>query len=109
MTLTGQPGHVMLETASGKKFVANSLEQLFVQQTGLNLPVSDLYFWIRGLPVPNLPMQKQFDPYGRLSLLTQQDWQIQFLRYTHANQLDLPNKIFIKNQHINLKLVITTW
>src|SRR5689334_13077573 len=46
--LTGQPGKVELAASNGQKFTANSPEQLLAQQAGWQLPVSNLYYWIRG-------------------------------------------------------------
>jgi outer membrane lipoprotein LolB len=107
--LEGAPGHVILQNPQGQIFKAKSPEQLLTQQTGWNLPVSDLYYWIRGLPVPTLPAQKRFDAYNHLSELTQQDWKIQYLRYTATTHGDLPNKIFITSPQLNVKIIINEW
>lgn len=107
--LTGAPGHVLLETSNGKKFTATSPESLLNQQMGWQLPVSYLRYWVRGLPVPNVPAQKQFDNYNHLVVLTQQGWVIRYLRYTSINQIDVPNKIFLANPDLNVKIIINQW
>lgn len=107
--LTGTPGNVQLATANGKIFTAKTPEALLRDQTGSEVPVSNLYYWIRGLPVPNIPAQKQFDAYHHLVLLKQQDWVIQYLRYTAVNNIDIPNKIFLENPQLNVKILINQW
>jgi outer membrane lipoprotein LolB len=107
--LTGAPGNVTLQTADGKTFNAPTPETLLAQQTNWDLPVSNLYYWIRGLPVPSLPAKKQFDAENRLIDLQQQGWRIQFLNYTSTHQVDLPRKIFIYNTETNVKIIINEW
>jgi outer membrane lipoprotein LolB len=107
--LTGKPGHVSLETADGKKFNATSPEALLLQQSGWNLPVSNLFYWIRGLPVPKVPSQKSFDADNHLSELTQQGWVIKYLRYKTVGQVDVPDKILLANAKVNVKIVIKSW
>lgn len=107
--ISGQPGHVSLETADGKKFRASSPELLLAQQTGWQLPVSNLYYWIRGLPAPGLPGRKQFDAYNHLVRLYQQGWAIDFLRYSSVNQIDVPTKISLQNWRLKVKIIIKQW
>ena len=107
--LSDQPGSVSLETANGQKMTASNIEQLLAQQTGWQLPVSELYYWIRGLPVPNLPAQKQFDAYFHLIKLNQQGWTVSFLYYTTINQIDLPMKILLENSRMKIKMNINQW
>ncbi len=107
--LTGSANHVLLETSDGKKFNAASPEALIEKQVGWRLPVSNLYFWIRGLPVPGIAAQKQFDADQHITTLIQQNWRIQYLDYTSVNQIDLPSKMVLTNPEINVKIVIKQW
>lgn len=107
--LTGQPGKVELASSNGKKFYASSPEGLLAQQLGWSLPVSNLYYWVRGIPVPNMPAQKQFDNANRLVQLNQQGWTIQYLRYTSLGNIDVPSKIFLDNPRLNVKIIINQW
>lgn len=106
--LTGTPNTVTLTTADGKKFNSHSPESLLEKQLGWRLPVSNLYYWIRGLPVPNIAAQKQFDSSHRLTVLFQQGWRIEYLRYTEG-KTDLPAKIILNNSALNVKIIINQW
>lgn len=107
--LTGRPGKVELAMANGKHAVASSPEALLAQQAGWTLPVSNLYYWVRGIPVPNMGAEKQFDSYHHLVVLRQQGWTVQYLRYTSVNHIDVPSKIFLNNPDLNVKLIINQW
>ncbi len=107
--LTGSPNSVLLETSDGKKVTSSSPENLLEQQLGWRLPVSSLYYWIRGLPVPNTPAQKQLDDSQRLTVLSQQGWRIEYLRYSSINQVDLPSKMVLNNSALNVKIIINLW
>lgn len=109
MKLWGQPGSVTLETSEGKRISDNSPEQLLAKQWGFNLPVSNLRYWVRGLPVPNVPYDSQFDTRNRLSQLTQQGWNVQYLSYTNAGPADLPDRISIISPSLKTKIIIYTW
>lgn len=109
VTLAGGPGHVALETANGQRFTDSSPEALLAKQTGFQVPVSNLFYWVRGIPVPNQPAETHFDAYHRLVQLNQAGWTVQFLRYTSINQLDVPNKIFLANSLYSVKIIINQW
>jgi len=109
LQLTGSPKSVLLETSDGKKITSTSPEALLEQQMGWRLPVSDLYYWVRGLPVPNLSAQKQFDAAHRLSVLIQNGWRIEYSRYVLINHVDLPDKMILNNPELNVKIIINEW
>ena len=107
--LTGAPHSVLLETSDGKQFSSTSPEELLEKQLGLQLPVSNLYYWVRGLPAPGMSAQKQLDASNRIKTLIQQGWRIQYVNYISVNQLDLPSKIVLNNATLNVKIVINQW
>jgi outer membrane lipoprotein LolB len=109
VTLTGQPGKVILATADGKKIVAANPESLLATQTGWQLPVSNLYYWIRGLPAPNSPSRKQFDAYHHLMILHQQGWIIRYQHYVSFKGIDVPSRIVLENSQLSVKIVINQW
>ena len=109
LTLNGQPGLVTLQTSEGKTFRASNAEELLARTWGWNLPVSNLNYWIRGLPVPGIAQKSQYDSYQRLSDLVQQGWHVQYMSYTTVGSVDLPNKIFITSNRLKTKIVIYDW
>lgn len=109
MTLSGGPGGVMLRTADGKQLTAKNPEQLLAQHWGYSLPVSNMRYWVRGLPVKGVHFDGQFDEKNRLVRLQQGPWHVEFLSYIRKGNVDLPDKIYIDSRSLNTKIVIYEW
>ncbi len=109
LTLTGSTHRVLLETSDGKKQTASQPEALLAEYLGWQLPVSNLYYWIRGLPAPGIPFNMEWDSYSHLSRLVQQGWVIEYLHYTSLHHLDIPSKMSLKHRMLGIKIIITQW
>jgi outer membrane lipoprotein LolB len=106
--LTGSPGQVTL-TSGSRTITASSPEILLQQQTGWNLPVSDLYYWLRGLPAPKGHYARSFDMNNHIVHLRQDGWDIRYLRYLSINGVDLPDRLLLINSTFQVRIVITQW
>jgi outer membrane lipoprotein LolB len=109
MQITGSPGQATLITPAQKTFTASNPETLLLQQTGWSLPVSDLYYWLRGLPDPHSRFKRSFDLSNHLANLYQDGWEIRYLRYVSVNNIDLPDRILLSNNQWQVRLVISQW
>lgn len=109
ITMKGSAGHVTLKTSDGKTVTAPSAEELLSQQWGWKLPLSYLKYWVRGIPVPNLPSQNTFDAAHRLASLSQSGYTIQYQGYTTSGTLDLPQHLSISSPALKSKIVIYKW
>lgn len=92
------------KTASSK-----NADQLLQQQTGIRLPVNNLYYWVRGLPAPGPVQSVKHDQYNHLTSLTQAGYTINYTSYTSAGNIDLPSKIRLQGHGVLIKLVIKRW
>ncbi len=108
--LKGQPGQASLVTNDHPQPITSSNPQsLIAKETGWQLPVDNLYYWVRSLPAPGSPSKVTFDQANHLSTLEQAGWQINYLNYTSVNGLDLPNIIRLNSADFSIKLVIKNW
>lgn len=107
--LTGRPGDLQLEVANQGRYQAASPEQLLQQQLGLNLPVSHLLWWIRGLPAPDSKSRLTLDRDSRLAHLNQDGWQVEYLRYTEQDGYWLPERLKLSGHDLQVTLVIKDW
>jgi outer membrane lipoprotein LolB len=109
MQLEGGTHGVSLKAADGRQWTAPTPERLLEEQTGWRLPVSYLYYWIRGLPAPVAIVKQQWDSQHRLYQLIQQGWTVTFLRYTFSGCLEVPEKLMLDNQSVKIKIFINQW
>lgn len=102
--LVGTPTQVCLYQGDQVTRAA-SAARLMQQQLGWHLPVANLHYWVRGLPAPGKYRGAQFDHYGHLQRLTQQNWIVEFGHYIHQGAVDLPQTLLIQQQDIHIKIV----
>lgn len=106
--LLGNPKQVTL-IAHNQTTCAQDAEHLLMQQAGLYLPVSQLYYWLRGLPAPQSRYTVNLDTYNRLLKLRQSGWRINYLHYTNSGTLDIPDHIELSNGQWQVRILITHW
>ena len=78
------------------------------QQLGWRLPLSNLFYWMRGLPAPG-NYQADFDRYGHLTLLSQMGWQVHYANYVSVGSVDLPQILELTQAELYVKIVIKRW
>ncbi|WP_114418496.1 lipoprotein insertase outer membrane protein LolB [Marinospirillum perlucidum] len=101
--LDGRPFYVTLVTSDGQTLQAASPEQLLRQGLGLQLPLSNMVYWIRGLPAPG--------PYQQLntSSLLQDGWQLEWRRFTQVEERRLPALLVANQGDLEIRLAIHSW
>lgn len=82
-----------LQDAEQRVFHAANAEELLYRYTGWRLPLTNLNYWVRGVPVPGLPASRELDNAGRLKTLRQQGWEVQYQEYIRFEGHELPNRL----------------
>lgn len=101
---------VSLKDAEGRTLVAEDPETLLQRAIGMALPVTGLTWWVTGQPRPQSPYQAEADADGRLAVLMQDDWRIEFARYARQSGHDLPGKLIARRgEELELRLVVDAW
>lgn len=109
VSLQKENGRVTLESKDHND-TARSPEQLMEDALGWTLPISELVFWIKGLPSRESPVTRQSEnTMGKLETLEQQGWQIHYSDYAMENGAMLPHKIIAKREDVRLVLAIKRW
>jgi outer membrane lipoprotein LolB len=106
--IQGLPGRVTLFKPTGS-YSAPTPEALMQQQLGWYMPISNMYYWVRGLPAPGKVSRKVRNNSGQLIFLRQEGWNIRFQAFQPVQDMTLPRKIEIENPYLRIKLVITEW
>ncbi|MBI2785170.1 MAG: outer membrane lipoprotein LolB [Legionella longbeachae] len=92
-----------------KKVTSHNADELLAQQTGIRLPVNNLYYWVRGLPAPGSVEAEHRDQYNHLAQLKQNGYTINFTKYTAVKGIDLPSMIRLEGNGVMIKVVIQNW
>lgn len=114
MIITGTPKRVRLEQSGSEPLEARSAEALIRKAAGWTLPVTQLRYWVRGVPAPRQRITHlEQNSAGLIAQLTQGGWRIQYSNYKnylHQQQpLSLPGKIIAEHEDVRLILVIRDW
>ncbi|POZ61090.1 lipoprotein insertase outer membrane protein LolB [Chromobacterium alticapitis] len=89
--------------ADGKRWQADDVESLTQQVMGWPLPLSNLAWWIRGLPAPGLPSHAAED-----GSLEQQGWRIRFVRDADGDA-GHPKRVEMQREGLTVKVVVQSW
>ena len=92
-----------------KTITASSAESLLMKETGVRLPVSHFYYWLRGLPAPGTSYTFQTVTGSSASVLTQAGYTITYISRSSVKGIILPSKLELRGQGIKIKLVIQHW
>lgn len=111
MTIIGKPDAVTFTQGGKPPQTAQTPEELIRKNTGWNIPVTQLAFWIRGLPAPKAKVTHYaFNPQGGLSELEQAGWKIIYGDYLQTEEgIALPGRITAEFNEVRLILVIREW
>jgi len=110
--VTGDKNLVTLKTSDKKKkpVTAPDAESLLTKEMGWELPVSQLRYWVKGVPNPfNTFTKVVFDKNGRPMSFEQSGWSVQFFGYKVFKGYDLPRKIFMQKNEFKVKMIIKNW
>lgn len=111
--IEGGPQGVELRTSAGDVVFDQSVDALLLQLQGWPLPVSGLFYWIRGLPAETAGYKiRKRHTSGYPRVIEQDGWRIELLRYQQVDDYVLPSKLFIRRldaQEVDVRLIIRQW
>ena len=114
VTINGLPTSVTLSEAGQPPQTAKTAEELIRKNTGWNIPVTQLAFWVRGLPDPKTKVT-HFSPnaQGLIGELEQLGWKVSYGDYLNAtiseSSIPMPGRIVAEYKDVRLTLVVREW
>jgi outer membrane lipoprotein LolB len=96
---------VVLSTAEPREYRARDAEALTEEVLGFRLPLSGLADWVRGRPSDKTAAKADYDEQGRLRLLEERGWKIEYQEYEGK----LPSRMRLTYPNIELRLAISQW
>lgn len=114
MIITGTANMVRLEQTGEIVQEARTPEALIKKQLGWTLPVTQLAYWVRGVPAPNGRITHlEQNGAGLLAQLQQGEWLITYSKYTdqpfNGKTFALPGKVTAEYKDVRLILAIRQW
>lgn len=105
------PDEARLQRSDGSVVTARDVDRLVRQETGWELPVTALAWWVRGLAAPGAPGPERMDlnDDGTIAQLEQRDWAITYLRYDEGTGQALPTRLEAVQGDIVVKLAVSRW
>jgi len=107
--LINKNGNTITFQDGSKKVTSTNGDELLLKQTGIRLPVDNLYYWVRGLPAPGAVQAEHHDQYNHLTQLKQSGYTIDFTQYTSVKGTDLPSMIRLEGNGVMIKVIIKNW
>jgi outer membrane lipoprotein LolB len=108
--INGNANAVTLKTSEDQVYSNDDVNLLMQQNLGWSIPVSVMQYWIKGLPSPELKIDKIIlDDMGKLDELTQSNWHITYQAYTRKQGYDLPSRLQITRENLVIRLIINNW
>ncbi|MBM6551602.1 lipoprotein insertase outer membrane protein LolB [Marinomonas ostreistagni] len=93
-----------------KTLTGPSAEAMLYREFGWQFPVTQVKYWIRGLPAPSSQADIQVGSDGVTpTQITQDGWTINYREFTQIEHLTLPQKIQVAKAPYRVNLIITNW
>lgn len=88
-----------------------STPDAILRNTGWDLPLGALPYWLKGIPSPDSPVQfLELDPAtDRARVLRQDDWEIQYRNYDQFDSYTLPTDLRIRRATTSGRVIIRDW
>jgi outer membrane lipoprotein LolB len=103
--LFGNDKLASLETADSQTSHAVNAEQLLSRQLGWSFPVTELLYWLRGIPSPMFSYSIQ----DQLTSFEQSEWLLSFPRLKTVDNYQLPTKIVASQDPLKITLIVKQW
>ena len=108
-TITTDGKTLQLQRNGEQKTLALDDHGALERELGWALPAAQLPYWVKGLPAPGEPIDRQTLKQGRLLELHQAGWVLYYEQYQQVGQLTLPSKIVFEGKSSNGKILLKHW
>lgn len=115
ITIIGNAGQVTFNEGGKPPQTAKTAEELILKNTGWQIPVAQLAYWVRGLPEPNTKITRfQSNDLGLIGELEQMGWKVNYAEYLNAQNakgeiIPMPARITAEFKDIRLTVIIREW
>jgi outer membrane lipoprotein LolB len=98
-----------VRNAQGEVLNDSAAQSELIQRLGFEPPFEELRYWLQGVPHPGSTAQELLDAEQRLSVLRQNDWEIQYPAYQAVAGQWLPARVQLTRAEVRVKVIIAEW
>ena len=106
--IDGNGEGITINIAGEDPLWAASPELLMEQTLGWQFPVHQLLYWVRGIPAPGQPFELSLNQ-QRPQKIIQNNWEINYLRFSNQQGYSLPEKLTISQNDLRLTIIAKEW
>jgi len=96
----------------GEKRIIDNIDDIFAETLEVDLPVTAIKDWIRGLPAKSWKVDKiRWNEQGLLNKIKQSGWNVEMTNY-NGNKILLPHTIYLTRDDrpaLDIRLVLRQW
>ncbi|HEX5337226.1 MAG TPA: lipoprotein insertase outer membrane protein LolB [Gallionella sp.] len=92
-----------------KHYQADDVATLMQQVLHWQLPLDGLHYWVLGMPDVASPAQIERADNGRIAVLSQDGWEVRYLRYADDKPDSLPSRLQLSHENLQVQLLIDEW
>jgi outer membrane lipoprotein LolB len=100
---------VTLTTPDSRSVRAKDPDALVEAALGWRLPLKGLQHWVLGLAAPGSTAKTETDEDNHVAKIFQDNWEISYGRYRAVQGTELPGRIVMRRDDIEVRLVVDSW
>jgi len=100
---------VTLTTSDKQRVQANDPDSLIEATLGWRLPLKGLQHWVLGITAPGSAAKTEKGDDDRIARIFQDNWEISYSRYQLVQGTELPGRIVLKRDDIEVRLIVDSW
>ncbi|MFK8047778.1 MAG: lipoprotein insertase outer membrane protein LolB [Halioglobus sp.] len=108
-TISGDGEVVTVVQADETRRYPMSDTAAILSNTGIELPLQALPYWLKGLPDPRADIVEQELQQGQLKLLVQSGWAISYEQYKFFDRHSLPTKLKMRRTDTLVRVIMRHW
>lgn len=124
VVLTRDSDGATLRDNKKRTYHASTAEELLYRVAGWQVPFQAMRYWVLGMPNPNDEYEQSIDDWGRLQILRQAGWEVEFTEYRDFEGRELPRKFhmtalpgeqhivddeFDESDQVRVRVIIKRW
>ena len=107
--ITANGATLSVITSNGKRMGNAAAREELEDKLGFEPPLTSIRYWVLGVPDPGAPASVKLDAQQRLSQLTQDGWQVEYISYMPVGAEWLPRLLTLRRAGVRVRMIVEGW